>query len=112
LRRWRQRCLVDRRVGAPSPKRAPADELERMRALYQQDYQGFTIKPFHEKLEQHHNYKLGYTTTRIYLQKTGVVPPAPRRGAQSAQAPAPADAVRSHGVLDVLEEACRRPKPA
>jgi transposase len=94
LRRWRQRYeeegaegLVDRRVGQPSPRRAPEDELERMRALYQQDYPGFTIKHFHEKLEQRHGYKLGYTTTRIYLQKTGAVQPAPRRGAHRRKRP-------------------------
>jgi transposase len=94
LRRWRQRYeeegadgLTDRRVGQPSPKRAPADELERMRALYQQDYPGFTIKHFHEKLEQRHGYKLGYTTTRIYLHKTGTVRPAPRRGAHRRKRP-------------------------
>jgi transposase len=94
LRRWRQRYeedgadgLVDRRVGQPSPKRAPMDELERMRALYQQHYQGFTIKHFHEKLEQRHGYQLGYTTTRLYLQKTGTVPPAPRRGAHRRKRP-------------------------
>lgn len=94
LRRWRDRYeedgadgLVDRRVGQPSPKRAPADELERMRALYQQHYQGFTIKHFHEKLEKRHGYKLGYTTTRLYLQKTGAVPPAPRRGAHRRKRP-------------------------
>ena len=94
LRRWRERYeeegadgLLDRRVGQPSPKRAPEDELERMRALYQQDYPGFTIKHFHEKLEQRHGYKLGYTTTRIYLQKTGVVQPAPRRGAHRRKRP-------------------------
>jgi transposase len=94
LRRWRDRHeedgadgLVDRRVGQPSPKRAPADELERMRALYQQHYQGFTIKHFHEKLEKRHGYKLGYTTTRLYLRKTGAVPPAPRRGAHRRKRP-------------------------
>ena len=44
LRRWRGRHeedgadgLVDRRVGRPSPKRAPADELWRMQTLYQQE---------------------------------------------------------------------------
>ena len=54
MRSWRQRYeeasadgLVDRRVGEPSPRRAPEDELERMRVPYQQDYQGFTIKHFH-----------------------------------------------------------------
>jgi transposase len=94
LRRWRERYeedgadgLVDRRVGEPSPKRAPEDELERMRALYQQHYQGFTIKHFHEKLATRHGYKLGYTTTRLHLQKTGTVPPAPRRGAHRRKRP-------------------------
>jgi transposase len=94
FRRWRQRYgedgaegLVDRRVGQPSPKRAPGAELERMRDLYQQDYQGFTIKHFHEKLVTRHGYKLGYTTTRLYLQKTGTVPPAPRRGAHRRKRP-------------------------
>ena len=94
LRRWRHRyeedgaaALVDRRVGQPSPRRASEDELERMRALYQREYQGFTIKHFHEKLEQRHGYKLGYTTTRIYLQKTGTVSPAPRRGAHRRKRP-------------------------
>ena len=94
LRRWRQRYeedgadgLIDRRVGQPSPKRAPVAELERMRALYQQHYQGFTIKHLHEKLEQRHGYKLGYTTTRLYLQKTGTVPPAPKRGAHRRKRP-------------------------
>ena len=94
LRRWRHRYeedgadgLVDRRVGQPSPRRAPEDELERMQALYQQHYQGFTIKHFHEKLEQRHGYTLGYTTTRLYLQKTGTVSPAPRRGAHRRKRP-------------------------
>jgi len=94
FRRWRGRYqedgadgLVDRRIGQPSPKRAPADELRRMHALYQQDYQGFTVKHFHEKLVQRHDYKLGYTTTRLYLQKTGAVEPAPRRGAHRRKRP-------------------------
>jgi len=94
FRRWRHRYeeegadgLIDRRIGQPSARRAPEDELERMRALYQQHYQGFTIKHFHEKLERRHGYKLGYTTTRLYLQKSGVVPPAPRRGAHRRKRP-------------------------
>jgi transposase len=94
FRRWRQRYeedgadgLVDRRVGQRSPKRAPEDELERMRALYLQHYQGFTIKHFHEKLAKRHGYRLGYTTTRLYLQKTGTVQPAPKRGAHRRKRP-------------------------
>ena len=94
FRRWRQRYgedgaggLGDRRVGRPSQKRASEAELERMRALYQHDYQGFTIKHFHEKLAKRHGYKLGYTTTRLYLQKTGAVQPAPRRSAHRRKRP-------------------------
>jgi len=94
FRRWRGRHdedgadgLADRRVGRPSPKRAPADELRRMHGLYQERYQGFTMKHFHEKLVQRHGYKLGYTTTRLYLQRTGAVQPAPRRGAHRRKRP-------------------------
>lgn len=94
FRRWRGRYdedgadgLIDRRVGRPSSKRAPAAELRRMHALYQQEYQGFTVKHFHEKLVQRHGYKLGYTTTRLYLQKTGAVQPAPRRGVHRRKRP-------------------------
>jgi hypothetical protein len=65
----------------------PEDERERMRARYQQDDQGFTIKHFHEKLAKRHDSKLGDTTTRIDLQKTGTVRPAPRRGAHRRQRP-------------------------
>lgn len=94
FRRWRGRYdedgaggLVDRRVGRPSPKQAPATELERMLRLYHEHYQELTVKHFHEKLVQRHGYKLGYTTTRLYLQKTGAVQPAPRRGAHRRKRP-------------------------
>jgi transposase len=94
FRRWRGLYeedgadgLVDRRVGRPSPQRAPAAELRRMHALYQEHYQGFTVKHFHEKLVERHGYKLGYTTTRLHLQKTGAVQPAPRRGAHRRKRP-------------------------
>ena len=50
-----------------------------MRTLYQQDYSGFTIKHFHEKLEQRHGYKLGYTTTQA-------VPAEDRHGTAGAEA--------------------------
>jgi len=94
FRRWRGRYdedgvdgLIDRRVGRPSSKRAPADELERMQAIYQEHDQGFTMKHFHEKLVERHDYKLDDTTTRLHLQKTGAVQPAPRRGAHRRKRP-------------------------
>ena len=55
VRRWRDRYreegtpgLGDRRIGKPSPRRAPESELARARALYAEMYGGFTVKHFHE----------------------------------------------------------------
>jgi transposase len=72
--------LRDRRLGRPSPRRAPAAELSRMQLLYQERYRDFTVKHFHEQLQQRHDYKLGYTVTRLALQGAGLVAKAKRRG--------------------------------
>jgi transposase len=94
FRRWRGRYteegalgLVDRRVGKPSPRRAPLDELQRMLKLYHEHYAGFAIRHFHDTLRRRHGYTLGYTTTRLWLQKSGAVVPAPRRGAHRRKRP-------------------------
>ena len=73
--------LRDRRVGKVSPRRAPERELERMRELYRERYSDFTVKHFHEQLQRRHNYRLGYTVTRLSLQAAGLVAKAKRRGA-------------------------------
>src|SRR5450755_206366 len=39
--------LSDRRMGRPSPKRAPKEELQRMLGLYCDKYADFTVKHFH-----------------------------------------------------------------
>ena len=69
FRRWRDRHrdggpsgLDDRRL-APSLRRAPVAEIERMLGLYRALYRGFTVKHFHEQLGKRHNYTLGYTVT-------------------------------------------------
>jgi transposase len=94
FRRWRDRyredgaCgLSDGRIGKPSPRRASASELSRMRSLYEEMYGGFTVKHFHEKLVTRHGYKLGYTVTRLALQAAGLVRPAPRRGVHRRKRP-------------------------
>ncbi len=71
--------LGDRRLGKPSGRRAPAGELARMRRLYAERYHDFTVKHFHEQLVKRHNYRLGYTVTRLDLQAAGLVKPATRR---------------------------------
>lgn len=73
--------LRDRRVGKPSPRRAPAAELTRMQRLYQERYRAFTVKHFHEQLQKRHDYKLGYTVTRLALQAAGLVAKSKRGGA-------------------------------
>ncbi len=94
LRRWRGRHaedgaagLVDRRVGKPSPRRAPEDELRRMLKLYHEHYAGFAIRHFHDTLRRRHGYTLGYTTTRLWLQQSGAVAVASKRGAHRRKRP-------------------------
>ena len=72
--------LRDRRLGKLSPRPAPAAEPSRMQILYQERYRDFTVKHFHEQLVKRHNYKLGYTVTRLALQGAGLVAKARRRG--------------------------------
>lgn len=86
--RWAERYaqegeagLGDRRIGKPSPRRAPEEEIERMLGLYRDKYSDFTVKHFHEKLVKRHNYKLGYTVTKLNLHASGQVAPAPNRSA-------------------------------
>jgi hypothetical protein len=85
--RWRDRHreagpsgLDDRRL-TPSLHRAPVVEIERMPGLYRDLYRGFTVKHFHEQLTKRHNYVLGYTVTKLHLQREGLVVRAKTRSA-------------------------------
>ena len=94
LRRWRDRLrdegpegLRDRRLGKPSGRRADEGEIERMLGLYQEQYSDHTVKHFHEQMTKRHGYKLGYTVTKVHLQRAGLVVPAPRRSAHRKKRP-------------------------
>jgi len=94
LRRWRDRLrdegpegLRDRRLGKPSSRRAGEGEIERMLGLYRDQYRDHTVKHFHEQLTKRHGYKLGYTVTKVHLQRAGLVAPAPRRSAHRKKRP-------------------------
>jgi transposase len=94
FRRWRDRLrdegpegLADRRIGKPSSRRAAADEILRMLGLYREHYADFTVKHFHEQLVKRHDYKLGYTVTKLHLHRAGLVKPAPRRSAHRKKRP-------------------------
>ena len=93
FRRWSARHredsvagLRDRRL-APSPLRATPAEIARMLGLYCDLYRGFTVKHFHEKLVRHHNYKLGYTVTKLHLHTDGLVGKAKQRSAHRKKRP-------------------------
>ena len=94
FRRWQVRRrdegpagLADRRLGRPSPRRATASEIARMLDLYRNSYAAFTVKHFHEQLQKRHGYKLGYTVTKLHLQRAGLVVPAPKRSAHRKKRP-------------------------
>jgi transposase len=93
FRRWRDRHreaglpgLADRRL-APSLRRAPVAEIERMLGLYRDLYRGFTVKHFHEQLAKRHNYTLGYTVTKLHLHREGLVHQAKKRSAHRKKRP-------------------------
>ena len=93
FRRWRDRHretglsgLADRRL-APSLRRAPVAEIERMLGLYRELYRGFTVKHFHEQLAKRHNYTLGYTVTKLHLHREGLVHQAKKRSAHRKKRP-------------------------
>src|SRR5579875_2489917 len=69
--------LRDRRLGKPSSRRAAVAEIQRMLGLYREEYGDFTVKHFHEQLVKRHDYKLGYTVTRLALHAAGLVRPPP-----------------------------------
>lgn len=94
FRRWRDRFeedgaagLADRRLGVVSPKRAAASEIERMLGLFRDKYADFTVKHFHEQLQKRHGYKLGYTVTKVHLQRAGLVRAAVKRSAHRKKRP-------------------------
>jgi transposase len=94
FRRWRDRFeeegeagLADRRLGRPSQRRAPTVEIERMLGLFRDKYADFTVKHFHEQMRKRHNYKLGYTVTKVHLHRAGLVRPAVKRSAHRKKRP-------------------------
>jgi transposase len=94
FRRWRDRLrddgpegLADRRLSKPSSRRAAVAEVERMLGLYRESYSDFTVKHFHEQLVKRHGYKLGYTVTKVHLQRAGLVRRAVKRSAHRKKRP-------------------------
>src|SRR5215216_3246169 len=66
FRRYRQRYdedglegLVDKRLGRASEKRVPVDEIAWMLDQYRRHHPGWTVKHFHEHLQERHSFRWG-----------------------------------------------------
>jgi transposase len=65
--------LFDRRRHTPSPKRAPAAELQRMLTLYRERYAGFNVRHFHQVARREHGVPFCYAFVKKALQRAGLV---------------------------------------
>ena len=87
MRRWREafehrgcHALFDRRRQMPSPRRAPAGEVERVLRLYRERYRGFNVRHFHQIAQREHAVRLSYSWVKDALQLAGLVPKRRARG--------------------------------
>ena len=94
FRRWHARWLEDgeaglhdRRLGQPSPRRMDGAVKSEVCRLFREVYADHSVKHFHEQLVKRHNYRLGYTVTKLTLHAAGLVKPAVRRGAHRKKRP-------------------------
>src|SRR5215510_3885764 len=96
VRRWRARfeaggavALYDRRQ-LPSPRKAPALEVQRILRLYLERFTGWNVRHFYRFAQRDHGVTLSYSFVRLALQKAGLVRKGRARGPPSPAARAPA----------------------
>src|SRR5947207_1326122 len=94
MRRWRYRYeefgfrgLFDRRRGKPSPKRVAMAVVERVLALYRENYFDLNVRHFHEKLASDHQIMLSYSWVKGVLQGAGLVARGRKRGVHRKRRP-------------------------
>ena len=87
MRRWKWRYeaygydgLFDRRRQRPSPKRVPMQTVQEVLRLYREQYKGFNISHFHDKLIEEHGMALSYEWVKKALQTAGLVSQGRKRG--------------------------------
>ncbi len=77
----------DRRIGRKSSRCAEAAEVKRITKLYEQHYQGFSVKHFHEFAQRKHGLKYGYTWCKRTLIQAGLVRTEKRGGPHRQRRP-------------------------
>src|SRR5262245_38119411 len=86
MRRWKWqydqhgfRGIRDKRKGKPSWRKVPMEEVNRVLALYREQYYDFNVRHFHEKVRENHEIRWSYTWVKKVLQGAGLVK---RRGSR------------------------------
>jgi transposase len=79
--------LLDRRRGRASGRRVAVDRIEWVLEQYRTRYFDFTAKHFHERLVAEGGFELGYTWTKLVLQRAGLIRPAAKRSAHRKKRP-------------------------
>jgi len=79
--------LVDLRLGQVSHRRAPVDEVIGLADLYNNRYQGFTVKHFYSWYRRDHRGMRSYTWVKNTLQERGLVSKASRKGTHRKRRP-------------------------
>lgn len=72
--------LADKRLSQVSHRLAPVDEVVRLEALYQERYDGWNVRHFHQFYRDRHEGRRSYTWVKNRLQKAGLVKRAKARG--------------------------------
>src|SRR5450432_4058904 len=94
MRRCRERYeeegyngLFDRRCGKPSSRRVAVATVEKVFALYREQYFDLNVRHFHEKLREQHAIDLSYTWVKTVLQGAGLVARERKRGVHRQRRP-------------------------
>jgi len=94
LRRWRCRMerhgyagLIDMRRGAPSPRRTPVAEIQRIVGLYRDTYRGYNARHFYQTVKREHGVTLSYSHVRQLLQGAGLMKKGRARGRHRTRRP-------------------------
>ncbi len=72
--------LLDQRLGQPSHRRAPVDEMIKLQDLYSTRYQGWNVRHFHTWYQREHQGKRSYSWVKNKLQSADLVRKSKTRG--------------------------------
>ena len=65
--------LLDKRLSQMLIRKAPVDEVMRLRGLYRESYGGWSVAHFHDRYRERHAGQRSYTWVKSRLQEAGLV---------------------------------------